>query len=162
MKKLVITSLFLSVVFSLTLFTGCGGTAKQDEGKAESANKTNVFYTCPMHPNVKSKKDGKCPECGMALVEASLKSKTETIGVNGNCGMCKEAIEGTLGKNKAISAASWDESTKKLTVTYEPDKITIDQIRQLVADVGYDTDKIRAKDEVYEELPGCCKYVRKK
>ncbi len=26
-------------------------------------------YTCPMHPEVKQDKPGKCPKCGMALVE---------------------------------------------------------------------------------------------
>ena len=26
-------------------------------------------YTCPMHPNVKSDKPGKCPECGMDLIK---------------------------------------------------------------------------------------------
>lgn len=26
-------------------------------------------YTCPMHPEVNSDKPGKCPKCGMALVE---------------------------------------------------------------------------------------------
>jgi|GEM_PF-1244761 len=26
-------------------------------------------YTCPMHPEVRAKKSGKCPECGMKLVQ---------------------------------------------------------------------------------------------
>ena len=26
-------------------------------------------YTCPMHPEVKSDRPGKCPKCGMTLVE---------------------------------------------------------------------------------------------
>lgn len=29
--------------------------------------KTETYYTCPMHPGVKSPKRGKCPKCGMAL-----------------------------------------------------------------------------------------------
>ncbi len=28
-----------------------------------------VAYTCPMHPEVKSEKPGKCPKCGMDLVK---------------------------------------------------------------------------------------------
>lgn len=34
------------------------------------------IYTCPMHPEVKSEKPGRCPKCGMNLVE-SLKIKVE-------------------------------------------------------------------------------------
>ena len=32
-------------------------------------------YTCPMHPSVVSKKMGKCPECGMNLIEKKSGSK---------------------------------------------------------------------------------------
>src|SRR5689334_14554734 len=30
-----------------------------------------VEYSCPMHPEVKSKKGGSCPKCGMTLKQAS-------------------------------------------------------------------------------------------
>ncbi|MBX9889083.1 MAG: hypothetical protein K2Y30_14235 [Flavobacteriaceae bacterium] len=30
---------------------------------------TQKTYTCPMHPEVTSDKPGKCPKCGMNLVE---------------------------------------------------------------------------------------------
>jgi hypothetical protein len=30
-------------------------------------------YACPMHPDVKSDKDGKCPKCGMNLVQKKTK-----------------------------------------------------------------------------------------
>ncbi len=29
-------------------------------------------YTCPMHPEIKSEKSGKCPECGMKLVKGDF------------------------------------------------------------------------------------------
>lgn len=29
----------------------------------------NKVYTCPMHPEVVSDKEGSCPKCGMDLVE---------------------------------------------------------------------------------------------
>src|SRR4051794_10552066 len=31
-------------------------------------------FTCPMHPEVKSKTPGKCPKCGMELVPISMNS----------------------------------------------------------------------------------------
>ena len=37
---------------------------------------------------------------------------------------------------------------------------TEEDIKQKIADVGYDSDSHRAKDEVYNSLPGCCQYDR--
>ena len=34
----------------------------------KQSQKEEVVYTCPMHPEVKSAKAGKCPKCGMNLV----------------------------------------------------------------------------------------------
>lgn len=35
---------------------------------ASKSNQTATVYTCPMHPEVKSDKPGRCPKCGMNLV----------------------------------------------------------------------------------------------
>ena len=32
---------------------------------------TGKDYSCPMHPDVRQPSAGKCPKCGMKLVEAS-------------------------------------------------------------------------------------------
>jgi uncharacterized paraquat-inducible protein A len=44
---------------------------EMDAGHADmdSAAEGDVMYTCPMHPEVQSAQPGKCPECGMYLVE---------------------------------------------------------------------------------------------
>ena len=36
----------------------------------------------------------------------------------------------------------------------------LEDIHKAIANVGYDTDKIKAKDEVYKDLHKCCKYDR--
>lgn len=35
--------------------------------KAHAAGGKVLYYTCPMHPTVKSDKPGSCPTCGMSL-----------------------------------------------------------------------------------------------
>ena len=40
--------------------------------------KASISYTCPMHPNVHSKHEGLCPECGMKLVPEKQSTAHET------------------------------------------------------------------------------------
>ncbi len=87
-------------------------------------------------------------------------SKTETIKVYGNCGMCKTTIE-KAGTTKNVSKIEWNEETNMATVTYDTKKTTTDAILKKIALVGYDSDNFLAPDAVYAKLPGCCKYDRK-
>lgn len=42
----------------------------EDEGVEGSAPKAEaVLYTCPMHPEIVADNPGRCPHCGMKLVE---------------------------------------------------------------------------------------------
>jgi Cu(I)/Ag(I) efflux system membrane fusion protein len=44
--------------------------ATQPAGEAAAtATQAKVVYTCPMHPQVQQDKPGKCPLCGMDLVQ---------------------------------------------------------------------------------------------
>lgn len=88
--------------------------------------------------------------------------KKEVFTVYGNCGMCERTIEGALKDVEGISLADWDKETDQMTVEFDPGIITLDAIKQKIADVGYDSDTHRAKDEVYNNLPGCCQYERPK
>ena len=42
---------------------------KSSTVKKSSHENMAMTYTCPMHPEVTSDKPGKCPKCGMDLVE---------------------------------------------------------------------------------------------
>src|SRR5690554_328442 len=95
-----------------------------------------------------------------SAVTASIaqdKNAKATIKVYGNCGMCEARIEAALDK-AGIKHASWDVRTKNLEVVYNAKKISEQQIHELIAAVGHDTDKVKAKNEVYAELPYCCLY----
>ena len=88
------------------------------------------------------------------------KHKTETFKVYGNCGTCEKTIEGSLKNVKGIDKADWNKETKMMEVTFDPEVITLTEIKQKIADVGYDTDEVRATDKAYKGLPGCCQYER--
>lgn len=97
------------------------------------------------------------------IIEAQTPAKkTDTVKIYGNCEMCKSTIEGTLKKKDGVLKKDWDTETKMLTVTYDSTKITLNQIMQKVADAGYDSESIRAKDETYNKLAKCCRYERPK
>jgi mercuric ion binding protein len=88
--------------------------------------------------------------------------ETTTFKVSGNCDMCKSNIESALKANSAVQSANWDVNTKVVTVVYNPHVATVDQLQQLVADSGYDTEKIKATDAAYKALPKCCQYNNEK
>jgi hypothetical protein len=85
---------------------------------------------------------------------------SESIPVNGNCGMCKKKIEGAA-KDAGATAASWDEKSKVLTVSYDGAKTSNMLIQQAVAKSGYDTRDVKATADAYKTLPSCCQYDRK-
>ena len=46
-------------------------------------------------------------------------------------------------------------------IILDENKCTIDQVHEAVAKVGHDTEKVKASDEPYDNLHGCCKFERK-
>ena len=52
---------------------GCKKKFKENPEKyVKKKEETKEIYTCPMHPDVKSDKPGKCPKCGMKLVKKMI------------------------------------------------------------------------------------------
>jgi Cu(I)/Ag(I) efflux system membrane fusion protein len=94
-------------------------------------------------------------------LDDSESTKAEFM-VYGNCGMCKETIEGSLKKVYGVEKGIWNEETKMMEVTYYEEAISLDEIKKKIATVGYDTEEFRATKEVYDKLHGCCQYDRPK
>ncbi len=87
-------------------------------------------------------------------------NKTEKIKVYGNCGMCENRIEKAAKSVDGVTTADWDKETKMLALTFDESKTNIHKVHMAVSEVGHDTDMHKAKDDVYNNLPGCCKYDR--
>ncbi len=98
----------------------------------------------------------------LSSVALFAQDKTEKLKVYGSCGMCETRIEKAVNGLEGVSSAEWDKETKMLEVKFNSSKTDVHKMHKAVAKVGHDTDKHKAKDEVYENLPGCCKYERPK
>lgn len=85
------------------------------------------------------------------------KIKETEFKVFGNCGMCKNRIEKTL-KIKEVKFAKWDKKSKMLKIAFDSTSISVDSLHKRIAAVGHDTEKFKAPDKVYENLPKCCLY----
>ena len=88
------------------------------------------------------------------------KNKKSNFEVVGNCEICKKRIEKAALSLKGVKMATWDIPSNILSVTYNSNKILLDQIQTTIANVGHDTPLFRAPDDVYNELPMCCIYER--
>ena len=85
--------------------------------------------------------------------------KETSFKVAGQCEMCEARIEkAALGVN-GVKTADWNKATKLLKVTYNGN-INKKDIEKAIAAVGHDTPDFKASNEVYNALPGCCKYER--
>jgi len=89
---------------------------------------------------------------------AQNKNAKASIEVDGVCGMCKERIEKAAVKAKGVKSANWNVETHELKLIYNEGRTDLATIQQSIADSGHDTEKFRAKDEVYNEIDPCCKY----
>jgi hypothetical protein len=86
-------------------------------------------------------------------------TKSETIKVAGECGMCKTKIE-KAAKGAGATYAVWDSESKQLSVKYNSTTSNAAKIQQSIAATGYDTQDYKATDASYNSLHECCKYER--
>jgi mercuric ion binding protein len=86
------------------------------------------------------------------------KKKTETVVIKttAECGDCKERIEEKLNYMKGIVFSDLDFESKKLTVKFKPTLISLDEIKKIVSDLGYDADEMKADPVEQKKLPACC------
>lgn len=86
-------------------------------------------------------------------------TRTVTMRVDGDCGMCEERIEAAAFV-KGEAEAKWDPDTKMATISYDSTRTNADAIQRRIAQAGYDTPSYLAPDAAYAQLPSCCQYER--
>jgi len=87
----------------------------------------------------------------------AAKIETVVIMTSAECGECKERIEGSLNYTKGVKFAELDVNSRKLTVKFKNDVITLAEIKKQISNLGYNADEVLADPIAYEKLPACCK-----
>ncbi|MDR1102962.1 MAG: cation transporter [Tannerella sp.] len=80
------------------------------------------------------------------------------LTVNGSCGMCKTRIEKAAKDIEGVSTAEWSLEKQQLHLHFDTGKTSLKSISEAIAKAGHDTESDKAADDVYNALPGCCKY----
>jgi Cu(I)/Ag(I) efflux system membrane fusion protein len=88
----------ISLLLGPLLFAAC---SDQKKGSAKSQVKTDVRYTCPMHPQIMEDHPGSCPICGMTLVKKSGQA-SEGAGISLNT-VLQPVNSSVISKITAIS-----------------------------------------------------------
>ena len=83
------------------------------------------------------------------------------IEVNGSCDMCQSRIQKAAFSIAGVKSATWSIETHKFNLILNEEKATVLDVKKAVAKAGYDTDEVKATNENYDKLPGCCQYERK-
>ena len=69
MKKVFVMLSIAAFILAVSCNRGSSDAQKQS---TMQESKTQVYYTCTMHPEVRSDQPGKCPKCGMELVKKEV------------------------------------------------------------------------------------------
>lgn len=89
--------------------------------------------------------------------KTAAKVETVVIQTSAECDECKERIEGALNYTKGIKFAELDVPSRKLTVKFKNDVISLAEIKKQVSLLGYNADEVLADSTAFEKLPSCCK-----
>jgi copper chaperone CopZ len=93
--------------------------------------------------------------------EKKNKNAKYEFEVNGNCEQCKKRIEKAAFSVSGVKSADWYIDDHILHLIINEEKCSLLDVKKAIAEVGHDTDEVKATDEVYEKLHTCCKYDRK-
>ena len=86
----------------------------------------------------------------ISFSQTKEKNARDTFEVSGNCDMCKKRIESATLSLKGVKYVSWSPQSKNFSIIYNSTKVSIDDVKKKIADVGHDNSSYKATDEVYD------------
>lgn len=94
-----------------------------------------------------------------AQQKALLKAVIKTPGVQ--CEACKTRIENHLLHEDGVSSVKADYRRHTVTVVWYTDRTNIENIKTVLANMGYDADDVTADPDAYKRLPLTCQHISK-
>jgi copper chaperone CopZ len=91
-------------------------------------------------------------------VNAWAQKETVQIKTSAECvaDCCKDRIEEEMQFTKGVTAVNLDIKSQVLTVTFKTKKNSVENIRTIISDLGYNADDVRASEIAHNALPNCC------
>ena len=62
---------------------------------------------------------------------------TSLVAPDISCEHCQHAIEGAVGELEGVHSVKVDISSKTVDINYDPEKVTLTKIEEVLDDVGY-------------------------
>ena len=62
---------------------------------------------------------------------------TSLVAPDISCEHCQHAIEGAVGKLEGVNSVKVDIPSKTVDINYNPEKVTLTKIEEVLDDVGY-------------------------
>lgn len=100
---------------------------------------------------------------GTVSYAQKTEKKTVVIKTTIHCNHCLQCESCAMNINESIRTLSGVSKVKiqpelqNIEVTYRSDKTDADAIRNQIAAAGFDADDVKATEEGYAKLDGCCK-----
>jgi len=142
--------------------TACAQTIEKALLKAEGVDKAVVNFTTETayieyDDNTASERKLTqiIKETGYNVAEGPQRMMLRIGGMT--CASCAQTIENALRKKKGVKEANVNLATEKATVTYNPNEIKYEEIKNVVEDVGYqvlgrEDQRVRFEEEEAREL----------
>ena len=94
---------------------------------------------------------------GFSHSQKAEKIQTVKIKTSAECGQCKDRIEEKLNYTKGVKFSELNLRENFLEVKFNSEKISLEQVKNVIVALGYDADELKANLKAVENLPLCCR-----
>ncbi|MBT5749926.1 MAG: heavy-metal-associated domain-containing protein [Flavobacteriales bacterium] len=91
-------------------------------------------------------------------INAWAQKETVQIKTSAECvvNCCKDRIEEEMQFTKGVTAVNLNIESQVLTVTFKTKKNSVENIRTIISNLGYNADDVMANESAHNALPNCC------